>query len=584
MVESRGDWFAKVRGFAALVACLAGAACSGPIIRPQSPDPDDAVDDVSVRLIGDSTAPFGFDSMQVESVGLVKRLRGDGGDPDVGPLRGIILRDMQRRDVRYPNAELQSSDSAMVQVRAVLRPGIKAGERFDVEVKAPPEAHAVSLRGGYLLESDLTDVAILGGRWAEGRRWARAKGPVLIDPTAGKEDDAGRTQRGRILGGGIALKDRAMGLVIFENPSIVLSQRIGGAINQRFNMTNRSGIRVPVATPKTPEYIELVVHPRYEDNVARYVRVVRSIAVAERPLERAKRLESLERRLLDPVSAQGAALQLEAIGEEAIPTLKAGLVSSDPEVRFYSAEALAYLDQSEAAPVLALIARDDRGFRAHALAALSAMDSASAFEELRMLLTAKSVETRYGAFRSLWAMDSNDSLTRGQWQGQEFCLHELPQLPGEPLVHVTRSYRPEVVLFGAVPRLKTPLLLEAGKEIVIRSDDAGRLVVSRFSLYKDDIDDHSPIDRLEVDADVASVVRAIAEVGGRYPDVLEALNSAKQKGYLTCRFEIDALPDPGRSHAADPNLELEAKDAEEGSRRKAAGPTPELFASAAPSS
>jgi len=56
-----------------------------------------------------------------------------------------------------------------------------------------------------------------------------------------------------------------------------------------------------------------------------------------------------------------ASLQLEAIGNEAIGALKQGLRSSDPEVRFYSAEALAYLDQPEAAAPLAEAAKNGVG-------------------------------------------------------------------------------------------------------------------------------------------------------------------------------------------------------------------------------
>jgi hypothetical protein len=53
---------------------------------------------------------------------------------------------------------------------------------------------------------------------------------------------------------------------------------------------------------------------------------------------------------------------------------------------------------------------------------------------------------------------------------------------------------------------------------------------------------------------VDEVVRAIVELGGTYPDVVQALQQAKNDGALASRFEVDALPQPGRAydrHAAD---------------------------------
>ena len=54
--------------------------------------------------------------------------------------------------------------------------------------------------------------------------------------------------------------------------------------------------------------------------------------------------------------------------------------------QFYAAEALAYLDETSAVGVLAEVARDEPAFRVNALAALSAMDDATAYDALRSLL------------------------------------------------------------------------------------------------------------------------------------------------------------------------------------------------------
>ena len=56
-------------------------------------------------------------------------------------------------------------------------------------------------------------------------------------------------------------------------------------------------------------------------------------------------------------------------------------------MRFYAAEALAYLDRREAAEPLGQIARDQPAFRVFALTALSAMQDYAAYEQLRDLLS-----------------------------------------------------------------------------------------------------------------------------------------------------------------------------------------------------
>jgi HEAT repeat protein len=181
-----------------------------------------------------------------------------------------------------------------------------------------------------------------------------------------------------------------------------MSQQIAAAINRRF-YTHVDGRKQGVATPKTEEFIELALHERYKDNVARYMRVARNVAVDESAQELQDRLQLLEHQLADPLTAANAAIRLEAIGgDQAVEILDRALETNDAEVRFYAAEALAYLDETSAVDTLAMVAREEPAFRVNALAALSAMDDVMAYDALRELLSVQSAETRYGAFRALW--------------------------------------------------------------------------------------------------------------------------------------------------------------------------------------
>lgn len=524
-----------------LAACFAAlGGCSGLAVRSQSPEDEIEKIGSTVRVVGDLAVPFGMNPVEITAVGLVTGLPGTGSDPPPSPQRAVLLTEMQRRGVPNPNQVLASPTTEMVMVHGYLRPGIQKGDKFDIEVRVPARCEGLGLRDGWLMETRLSEMAVVGGAVRNGNELALAEGPILVDPSA-KADDRVALGRGRVLGGGISNTSRDLGLVLkAEDRNVLASSQVGVAVNKRFH-TFVGGIKMGVAKPKTDEFIELKIHPRYKDNVDRFMRVVRSIPLRESPQQLQARMTLLERQLLDPITSASAALRLEALGKEGIEVLTKGIAKDEEEeVRFYAAEALAYLDVSEAAPVLGELARDVPAFRAYALAALSAMDEYAAYEALKELLSTNSAETRYGAFRALWAMNSRDPLVLGETLGDQFSYHILA-VEGPPMIHVTRSRRPELVLFGQDQKLLSPLALEAGKKIMITTLDEDRVTVSKFAV-------NEPDQKRVVSTKVDEVVRAIVDLGGTYPDVVQALQQAKSTGALAGRFEVDAVPKGGRTY------------------------------------
>jgi flagellar basal body P-ring protein FlgI len=522
------------------------------------------------KLIGEVARPFGHTYVKVESVALVTGLDNTGADPAPSPQRAALLHELQTIGVQNPNQLLASPSTSMVLVRGFLPPGVQKGDKFDLEVQVPSRSETASLRGGWLMETRLTELAVMGGQVHEGHFWATGEGAVLVDPSAEGEKDRALLTHGRVLRGGTALKSRDIGLFIGpEDKSVRLSSQIGQAINRRFHAYAR-GIKQGVANPKSDERIDLKVHPRYKDNIARYIRVVRSIPVKETASEQTVRMQLLERQLLDPITASTAALRLEAIGREAVSALVKGIASSDAEVRFYAAEALAYLDESQAAEPLAQAARDEPAFRAFALAALSTIDDMAAHDQLISLLEVPSSETRYGAFRALWSMNPNDPMIRGENLGGHFGYHVL-DCAGPPMVHVTRSYRPEVVLFGHEQALEAPFVLEAGKSILVKSTGDDKATVSKFVVGQ-------PDQKRQVTMKVDEIIRAIVELGGTYPDVVQALQQAKSSHALSGRFEVDALPDGDRAFRHKDDALADADGGHGGDERIVVGsPMPDMF-------
>lgn len=529
-----------------LIACLLLAlsiGCSGLSMRSQSPEEPTIVQAEQRKLIGDVAVPFGMFPIRIEAIGLVTGLPGTGSDPPVSPERSKLLSEMQQRGVQNPNQVLASPTTDLVLVRGYLRPGIQKGDRFDLEVRVPTRSENTGLRGGWLMETRLTQMAAIGGELKTGAQAGMAQGPILVDPTVDAKNNKVLLSRGRVLGGAVSQISRPLGLALKPaHRNIGISALVGMAVNKRFHTFDK-GIKVGVANPKTDQFVELKVHPRYKDNIERFMRVVRAVPIKETPSEQLARLQVLERNLLDPITSASAALKLEAIGKEAVPVLKKGMSSGDVEVRFYSAEALAYLDDKEAAAPLGEIARNEPAFRAFALAALGAMDDFEAFEALRELLAVQSAETRYGAFRALWWMNKNDPLVRDERITDQFHYHLLKS-GGPPMIHFTRNGRPEVVLFGEDQKFIPPVSLEAGPRIMINSTDSEHIAVSRYAPGE-------PDQKRIVSTSIDEVVRAVADMGGTYPDVVQCLQQAKSAKALPGRLEIEAIPQAGREYERD---------------------------------
>ena len=520
--------------YSLLATVLLGGGCAGPAIRSQSPELEALAHlEEGTKLVGDYTIPWGLNAKRIERAALVTGLADTGSDPPPGPQRSTLLADIQARGVLEPNTLLASTATSLAWVHGLLPPGCRKGDRFDIFVEVPANNDTTSLAGGWLMETRLAEMAVIGNMIRDGHELGIAKGPLLVDPVASGTLDSKSKVRARVPGGGVALIDRELGLVLAsEHRSSAMSKRLGDWINRRFHAVIR-GSKRGVATPKTDRFIELEVPALYRHNLARYVRVVQCVAVIEPPEGRHARMQLLARQLEDPVTAPAAALRLEAIGKDAIPVLRKALENDDIEVRFAAAEALAYLGESLAAPHLAEAAASLRSARSAALAALSVLDDANGIDALQGLLASRSAETRYGAFRALARLDPGMPLVRGERLGDACSLHVL-DVEGPPLVHATRSNRPEIVFFGADHRVARGLRAEAGRAIVVVVD--GPLAtVSRFAPGESDR-------QTEVPPDAPSIVLAIVELGGGYPDAVQFLQQAAAGRFLRSRLAFDAVP------------------------------------------
>lgn len=588
-----------------LVVSLAG--CSKFKLRSQSPEKDDKpVAEKKAEFIGDQVTVAGLHPIQIEGVGLVTGLDNTGEDPPPSMYRTMLYDDMRKRGIANPNRLLQSPNTALVLIRAALPPVIQVGDRFDIEVVLPENTQATSLAGGFLLECRLAEQAITpGGRAISGHVLAKAEGPILI--SFNEKDDASKAsglKRGKILGGavytgGLEKKERRMGLYLRnEYRNVRNAKRISDRIGQRFHYFDE-GIKRPLAKATTDQHIELKVHPKYKDNYIRFVQVIRAMTLSETQVERHARMERLKKQLQNPRTASRAAMELEGIGTEGIPLLKEGLKSRSLEVRFYSADALAYLGDHSGLDVLVEAAEKEPAFRVFALAAMTTLDDSDTHAALQQLMNEygdprdraslkvdpskplasisseealrpdpkkrgkdagyemdeqgrirHGAELRYGAFRAMRTLDKNHPMLRGERIGEQFYLHALPTT-GEPMVHLTRHRVQELVLFGADQKLRTPIALSAGRGIVVQAPSGAETVsISKFTPGK-------PDEIKSCSTRLADIIRTVGAMEATYPDIAQMLVQAENQGNIPGRLELDALPQAGRIyHRSELDIEL----------------------------
>ena len=538
-----------MRLFNTLLCCLGLIALSGcmelNLFRFQNADKNRDAEEESqdrrkeTEFVGNYAAISGNNVIAIHGVGLVTGLNNTGEDPPPSIYRTQLEDDMKKRGVTNYREQLQATSTALVLLTAYLPADIQKGSSFDVEVRLPPNTEATSLEGGWLLPADMTEQANVQGQGTlKGKIFGRAAGPILVSIAKG-ENQEGVLKRGRILGGGVGFKERTLGLYLRSDfRSVRNTSRISERIGSRFHYYDH-GQKKSLAEAKDDQYVQLKVHPRYKDNYPRYMQVIRHVAFRENDVQRRDRMERLQEDLVDPDRAAKAAIQYEAIGTESILFLKKALNHPSTEVRFYAAEALAYLGDDTGAEELAKLAKDEPAFRVYCVAALSALDEAVCFQLLRDLMDEPSAETKYGAFRALWTLDKNDPFIRGKKLNDHFLLHVV-DTKGDPMIHLTRHRRPEVVLFGTQQKFRTPLALTAGTHINVNSQAGAEFItLTRFTIGE-------PDQRKIVSTKVVDVIEAAAEMGATYPDIAQMLAQASAQYNIEGRLELDALPQAGR--------------------------------------
>ncbi len=587
------------------LCCLLLTGCfQDPVKRLQIAEENEKERDLDLRTVGDvtdvgegSTVP-----LQVDGVGLVTGLAGTGHSPS-GYHRDMLYQYLLKHNTtrggemaHVPNDVkvrqiLEDPNNALVIIKGFIPPGAHRGDHFDIEVALPENSKASSLAGGYLELSILRvyeAASSLSNRpemarsqqMLEGHILAHAKGRLFVG--FGNNTDPHELKRARIWQAGVSRIDRPYAFCMRDDKkSVGIASGVASRINfmyqddpnspaRRFefskqekllltmgNAANQLNVRQDpfgtsssdVAKATKECVIQVRVPAAYRFDHDRFVRVARFTPLRDSDEKLPRYRHRLEKMLLDPHDCHRAALRLEALGRASIGTLKAGLASEHPFVRFVSAESLAYLGSTAGVDALADLARNHSIFARNATIALANLSESIALDRLGELLADDDPALRCAAFHALTLVKESEPRLGGNYLNESFWLYRVPQTPSS-MVYFSTSKRAQVVVFGKnvilVP--ETRMMVGTRREFTVaHSKEQNKFVVKRITTSGDA--------QRVVGNRLDETLNALAELGATYPDIVDFLRQAQVYQAVNCpivhwsipEITLDTLVEEGRS-------------------------------------
>lgn len=547
-------------GVVALVGLTVG--CTDLSLSPRKPPPEPVaqaeskrdpilMDTVGERVFLGASAP-----LRLRGFGLVIGL-GENGSADCPTALRSYLSEYLRKELMEdgPNrvrsglsidGMIDSLDTAVVELTALVPPGAPKGTVVDVQVEAVSGSSTRSLVGGMLVQSELKLFApdATGRGIVAGRAIAKARGPVFVNPF-GSED----RRRGSVLGGGLTLEERPLRLLLSE-PSYPMARRIESRINERF------GQRPRTADARSAGMVELRTPAAFANDPERFRDVAMHLLMRSEQAFVEQRLTEISTELDGVESIRHAAAIWEAVGRSVVSRLQPLYNSKDDVTRFYAAQAGLRLKDSAALAVLtqfALTGRSD--LRLLAIRELEECDFSACAPRLLPLLDDSDPQVRIGAYEVLRAHRHPAVQTRSFGTALDprqlnLALDVVPS-SGRPLIYVCRSREPRIVVFGTNMSVEMPLFHALpDDQVLLSGDERGREVRVAF---------RSPLpgltgDTITCSPRVADLIAAVAAppqklgadvprgAGLAYSQVAGMLAALVREGALSATIEFERAP------------------------------------------
>ena len=504
--------------------------------------------------IGAYTYPDGLRPLRVRGIGLVVGLGRNGSRHCPRKVRDELVERLHKQ-YRFvsdvvgvaavsPETLISDIDTAVVVVDGGIPPGAVPGVTFEVQVRALPGTQTKSLRGGRLFSTELmTFQRNQAGAVLTGTVLAKAAGPLFLNPFADEEAATKvNVLEGVVLGGGRALKERMLRLVLLE-PSHGRARRIQDRINNRFPDARK------IADAISPSFVEIRVPDEFEDDAAHALALIRSLYLSSDPMFEAARARLLAREIPRPGAPHAMiSLCLEGLGRSALPVLADLYAHRQDYVSFHASVAGVRLGEHLAAEAVARHAGNPGStYRFQAIEALArARGMAAAAHALRDLLEDPDPRVRVAAYQALLKR-GDPSVETTPIGGDNFLL-DVVASGQEPIVFVRRTGSRRVALIGSDLRCRPPLhyvSLDGGLTVNAYAEDK-TLTLVRVALGSGSRSDPiaAPVDLLALIRLLGSDVRLdrdgrVVGLGVDHGAIVRLLQTFARDGSIDARFVLE---------------------------------------------
>ena len=551
-----------------------------------------------------SPGQISYQPIIVRGYGLVVGLNGTGSSDIPHPIRVYMLAQASKGgfgmhqhgdQVANISAEelLNSPNTAVVVVEAIIPQGAVKGTKFDVRVFAEPSTGTTSLEGGTLYTTDLRP-GVLSAGGAQAFALAEARGPVFINPFAepgaiGK-DTINRTS-GRIMNGGAVLKDMPLKLRMI-NASHTRAANLVSAINTRFPQEfgrypgDPNHQASPTARGESDESIEITVPPSYRTRSDEFVELLRHTTIQQANPEGTAMF--VRRALLaNPAVASAAALRWQALGPRVLPMIKDLYDHPEELPRMAALQAGAKLDDALVIPHLITMSESGSAdARIDAIKLLSGMRLNPQIDlALRKLLNDDDIEVRLESYEAL-VLRRDPYMRRHAVDRGKYLVDVVSS--DKPLVYITQIGQPRIVLFGPQMEIERPVTMKTWS--------------NRFMMKADTTDDQVEVYYRTPDATQGVIVRTATDLeqfaqflghttsienpnpglGLTYADAVGALHAIWTQKYIKADFRAEqdrilaAIIRQSREDAVEERPEFSDQASTSGSAEQTELPTSDL--------
>jgi hypothetical protein len=485
----------------ALPGCTKKPDTSKPLTRYQSLPTRKDLPAFMKDTIYERTELIRTDGLLVSGFGVVSGLDNTGDSTAPTLVRNYIINQMLKHGVSSknitgqakitPEMYLADPSFAIVEVNGLLPPGIRKGQRFDVQVGAIKDSTTTSIAGGGLWRTDLrlngADPRDPGGAV---NVFARCEGPIFVNPAYALErnsSDPGvkRSLRfGQILDGGKSEDDRPLGLRLLE-PQYSMARAIERRIDQRFQkqIDRIKPNNVPgLAEAQDDGVVNFYIPMVYEGDWDHFAGVITHLYMNDSAEYATNKAVLLADEAVKPdAKLMDISYCWEGLGAPALAVIRDRdlMMSKAPDIAFAAARAAAFLGDPAAPMVLARMARtDDHPFQLNAIRTLAGLTNSPALnEQIRPLLDSEKTLVRLEAYKML-ARNEDNSIFSREIQNR-FRLDIVPS-KGTPFIWATRRGGPRIAIFGRQTAVEPPATFSMLSNRLTISSDPGLATVTIF--------------------------------------------------------------------------------------------------------